>query len=187
MLKLESKDFATMGDVLDGNRLPDSLTKYEFKEELMERHHEDHDQCDKNHWFKGPTYHCQDEVDKKYGGPGFRTWREQRHNDLRERIEQAQAKIENVANSGPASLAGRGLGYAAGYLISGKEGAEFGESQVGRSVVCLMLGCRLSLAGPRGRGSPLIQARRGWKCNASLLDMWSLPRNGICRKRNRVR
>lgn len=126
MLKKQGKDFATMGDVVDDNRFPDYLTKQEFKDELMERHQKDRDQCDKDHWFRGPTYHCQDEVDKKYGGPGFRTWQEQQYDELRARIQQAQAKIDNIVNSGPVSLAGRGLGYAAGYAIAGKEGAEYG-------------------------------------------------------------
>jgi hypothetical protein len=109
-------------DVKMDNRDPDYLTKEEFNDEFYARRNAEWDACDADHWFKGPTFKCQREVDAKYGGESFVAWRDARDQDLARRYREFQQKAEGVINSGAFSLAGRVVGRSVG----GERGEQWG-------------------------------------------------------------
>lgn len=120
MMVKQGKPFAEVGDVTGDNRDPEFLTRQEFHDEFWARYHAEWEQCDKDHWFKGPTFKCQRGVDEKYGGPGFKVWRDNRQWQLYLQIQAVQEKIEGVVNSGGVATAGRAIGGLAA-AVSGHD------------------------------------------------------------------
>jgi Domain of unknown function (DUF4157) len=117
MMFKQGKPMAQVEDVtVADNRDPDYLTKQEFHDEFFARVHAEYQVCDDEHWFKGPTNDCMRDVDVKYGGPAFKSWRDNKEWQMALRIQAVSEKIEGVVNSGPVSTLGRVVGYGAGSL-----------------------------------------------------------------------
>jgi hypothetical protein len=127
MTKNQGKDHQELGDIQDDNRDPDYMTKDEFKEEFWAREKKEYNQCDDDYTRPGKIDACQRAVDEKYGGPGFKDWRDQQESAVAAQWRETQGKIDGVVNSGPAGLAGRVVGRSIGYAFGGDKGADFGE------------------------------------------------------------
>jgi hypothetical protein len=117
MLKAQGKTHPEMDDIVQDNRDPAYLTKEEFQDEFRNRHQAEWDQCDADHWFRGPTYRCQEGVDEKYGGESFKAWDKERSQRRLREIQAVANNIEGVASSGPTSLAGRVVGSIVDHAI----------------------------------------------------------------------
>ena len=122
MLQKQGKENAEIGDVNGDNRDPEYLTKQEFHDEFWAREQKEYNACSEDNFRPGTIDKCQRGVDEKYGGPGFKEWRDAREQNTYNNYVNYQQKVENIANSGPASLIGRAFGQA----IGGEKGAEIG-------------------------------------------------------------
>ena len=114
MMLKQGQPYAQIEDVTVDNRDPEYLTQQEFKDEFWSRVNAERQECEDSHWFRGPTNKCLRRVDEKYGGPAFKSWRDNREWQLYLRIMAVSDKIEGVVNSGPAATLGRVIGYGAG-------------------------------------------------------------------------
>ena len=122
MLKKQGKENPELGDVTGDNRDPEYLTKQEFHDEFWARETKEYNNCSDEYTRPGKIDKCQRAVDEKYGGPGFKEWRDGQERAAYRDYQNVQQKIDGVANSGPVSLAGRAIGQA----IGGDEGGEIG-------------------------------------------------------------
>jgi hypothetical protein len=107
MLEKQGKDNA---DLTTNDWDAEYLSEQEFHDELFARHRAEWDQCDEDHWFKGPTFKCQREVDEKYGGTGFKPWKEAGEAQDRQRNQVVLSKMGGVVNSGAFATIGRATG-----------------------------------------------------------------------------
>ena len=74
MLKKTGREYAVVSDVIRDARDPKYLSKEEFAGEFWGREQREWNACDEEHWFKGPTYECQEKVEEKFGGAEFVAW-----------------------------------------------------------------------------------------------------------------
>jgi hypothetical protein len=122
MLKKQGKTHAEMGDVLGDYRDADYLSKDEFKEEFDSRRKAERQACKDDNIRPGTIHKCQEKVNEKYGGSGYKEWRQNEARKTYQQIQKTGQKINAVKNSGPGGLAGRVIGRA----IGGEKGEEIG-------------------------------------------------------------
>jgi hypothetical protein len=122
MLKKQGKTHAEMDDVIGDYRNADYLTKEEFKAEFDSRRKAERQACKDDNIRPGTIHKCQEKVNEKYGGHGYKDWRVREARKTYQEIQRTGQKIDAVKNSGPGGLAGRVVGRAVG----GEKGEEIG-------------------------------------------------------------
>jgi hypothetical protein len=99
MLTKQGKTVPQMGDVNDTD--PVYLTKDEFIAETKKRAEDFLDDCGRH------SSKCQEEVNEKFGGKGFKEYDKAESQRKMQQYEAVKEKIDGVVNSGPVSLAAR--------------------------------------------------------------------------------
>jgi hypothetical protein len=122
MLKKQGKEYPMLEDIHNDNRDPEYLTKEEFQEEFWQREKKETQHCEDEYIRPGKIRKCKEKVYEKYGGEGYKAWRQDGYQKAFQQYQQVQQKIDGLKNSGALSTIGRGVGY----VIAGEEGAEWG-------------------------------------------------------------
>jgi hypothetical protein len=133
MLKKHGMDHAELGDIEDDHRDPKYLSQDEYKAEFWQREHQEFAQCEKDNIRPGTIDKCQRGVDEKYGGEGFKEWRDEQEMNAAANYRVYQNKVDDLASSGAVSLAGRVVGRTIGYIANGDKGADKGE-EIGAAI-----------------------------------------------------
>jgi hypothetical protein len=126
MTRLQGKDMQLIGDIYANHFDPEFLNPFEYVQEFWTRYNKDIDWCDDEYTRPGPTYRCEQDVNAKYGGPGYREWKEEEYLKAYQRYLHYTEQLESMQSGGIVSLAGRVGGYAAGAL-SGNDALAWSE------------------------------------------------------------
>ena len=149
MLKKQGKDQPVMNDLFIDARDPEYVTKEEFHDEFLARHRAEWDQCEEEHTFNKYIFRCHREVDEKYGGEEFKSWKRSYDADLLRQNAPIVAKMGAVIEGGAFATAGRAAGGLVGWA---RGGDPLKDSETGAAIGGLFDTTLLVWAGSKARG-----------------------------------